>query len=135
MDMSMLWRLCWVDKVWFKVVGKTSTWQTLEIVKINNASYYHIIVIQGLSKLFLKAQLNFELEYLQYCIMANDSWDSLDDIKTWHLYMTFHYVYFHNFELGDYHCPYLPQSILIFLVVLILDMMMEGAKIVMILGA
>jgi hypothetical protein len=43
--------------------GQTSTWQALEIVKINNASYYHIIVIQG-----LKAQLNFELEYLQYCI-------------------------------------------------------------------
>jgi hypothetical protein len=73
MDLSMLWRLHWVNKVWFKVVGKTSTWQALEIVKFNNASYCHIIIIQGLSKLFLKAQLNFELEYLQYCIMANES--------------------------------------------------------------
>jgi hypothetical protein len=104
----MLWHLHWVDKVWFNVVGKTSTWQALEIIKFNNASYYHIIVIQGLSKLILKARLNFELEYLEYCIMVNDSWDSLDDTKTWHLYMTFHYVYFQNFEPHDYKCTYFP---------------------------
>jgi hypothetical protein len=48
--------------------------------------------------------------------------------------MTFHYVYFQNFEPQDYHCPYLPQSVLILLMVLILDMMV-GVKIVMILGA
>jgi hypothetical protein len=107
MDMFVLWRLHWINKSWFKVLGRTSTWQALEIVKFNNASYCHIIVIQGLSKFFLKTQLNFELEYLQYCIMADDSWNSLNDTKSWHLYMTFHYVHFQNFEPHVYHCPYL----------------------------
>jgi hypothetical protein len=78
--------------------------------------------------------LNFELEYLQYCIMADDSWNWLNDTKTWHLYMTFHYVYFQNLEPHDYHCPYFPHLVLILLMVLIIDMMMVGVKIVMILG-
>ncbi len=47
--------------------------------------------------------------------------------------MTFHYVHFQNFEPHDYDCPCLLQSVLIFLMVLILDMMMVGVKIVMIL--
>jgi hypothetical protein len=47
--------------------------------------------------------------------------------------MTFHYVHLNVFEPHDYHCPYLPQSVLIFLLVLILDMMMVGVKIIMIL--
>jgi hypothetical protein len=62
--------------------------------------------------------------------MVDDSWDSLDDIKTWHLNMTFHYVCFQNFEPCDYNCPYLLQLMLIFLVVLILNMMMVGVKII-----
>jgi hypothetical protein len=94
MDLSMLWHLHRINKTWFKVVGKTSAWQTLKIVKFNNSSYCHTIVIQGLPRLSLKAQLNFKLKCLQYCIMANDSWNSLDDIETWHLYLTFHYVNF-----------------------------------------
>jgi hypothetical protein len=53
--------------------GKTSTWQALEIVKFNNASYCHIIAIQGLPRLSLKTQLNFKLKCLQYYIMANDT--------------------------------------------------------------
>jgi hypothetical protein len=78
----MLWHLHQVNKAWFKVVGKTLTWKALEIVKFNNASYHHTIVIQGPPKLFFKAQLKFLLKCLQYCIMANDSLDSLDDTKT-----------------------------------------------------
>jgi hypothetical protein len=70
MDLSMLWHLCRVNKVWFKVVSKTSTWKTLEIVKFNNVSYRHTIVKYGLPRLFLKAWLKFELKCLQYCIMA-----------------------------------------------------------------
>jgi hypothetical protein len=38
--------------------------------------------------------LKFELECLQYCIMTDDSLDSLYDIETWDLYMNFHYVHF-----------------------------------------
>ncbi len=69
MDMSMLWHFHRINKVWFKVVGKTSTWKTLEIVKFNNVSYCHTIVKQGLPRLSLKSWLKFELECLQYCIM------------------------------------------------------------------
>jgi hypothetical protein len=47
--------------------------------------------------------------------------------------MTFQYVHFQNFEPHGYHCPYLLQSFLIFLMVLILDMMMVKVKIVLIL--
>jgi hypothetical protein len=61
MDLFMLWCLCRVNKVWFKVVSKTSTWKTLEIVKFNNASYYHTIAKYGLPRLFFKAWLKFEL--------------------------------------------------------------------------
>ncbi len=41
--------------------------------------------------------MSLELNCLQYCIMANDSRNSLNDTKTWHLYMTFHYVILKNF--------------------------------------
>ncbi len=54
MDLSMLWHLHRVNKVWFKVVGKTLAWEVLKIVKFNNASYYHTIVIQGLPRLSFK---------------------------------------------------------------------------------
>jgi hypothetical protein len=70
MDLSMLWRLHQVNKVWFKVVGKISTWKTLKIVKFDNASYCHTIVKQGLPRISPKAWLKFEIKCLQYCIMA-----------------------------------------------------------------
>ncbi len=82
MDSSMLWCHCRINKAWFKVVGKTLTWKALEIVKFDNTSYHHTIVIQGLPRLSLKAWLKLEVECLQYCIMADDSLDSLYDIET-----------------------------------------------------
>ncbi len=94
MDPSMLWCHCWINKAWFKVVGKTLAWKALEIVKFDNTSYRHTIAIQGLPRLSLKSWLKFELECLQYCIMTDDSLDSLYDIETWDLYMNFHYVHF-----------------------------------------
>jgi hypothetical protein len=59
MDLSMLWHLHQVNKAWFKVVGKTLTWEVLKIVKFNNVFYYHTIVIQGLPRLSLQVRLNF----------------------------------------------------------------------------
>ncbi len=59
MDLSMLWHLHRVNKTWFKVVDKTLAWEALEIVKFNNASYRHTIVIQGFPRLFLKVRLKF----------------------------------------------------------------------------
>jgi hypothetical protein len=82
MDPSMLWHHRQINKAWFKVVGKTLAWKALEVVKFDNISYHHTIVTQGLSRLSLKAWLKFELESLQYCIMADDSLDSLYDIET-----------------------------------------------------
>jgi hypothetical protein len=55
MDLSMLWRHYRINKAWFKVVGETLVWKALEIVKFDNTSYHHIIAIQGLSRLSLKA--------------------------------------------------------------------------------
>jgi hypothetical protein len=63
-------------------VGKTLTWKALEIVEFDNASYCHTIVIQGFPRFFLKAWLKFELGCQKYCIMADDSLNSLDDIET-----------------------------------------------------
>jgi hypothetical protein len=48
-----------VNKAWFKVMGKILAWEVLKIVKFNNATYYHTIVIQGLPRLSLKVQLTF----------------------------------------------------------------------------
>ncbi len=59
MDLSMLWHLHRIIKTWFKVVGKTLAWEGLEIVKFNNFSYHHIVVIQGLPSLSLKVRLKF----------------------------------------------------------------------------
>ncbi len=59
MDLSMLWHLHQVNKAWFKVMGKILAWEVLKIVKFNNATYYHTIVIQGLPRLSLKVQLTF----------------------------------------------------------------------------
>jgi hypothetical protein len=51
MDLSMLWRHCRVNKAWFKVVGETLAWKALEIVKFDNISYHHTIVIQRVPRL------------------------------------------------------------------------------------
>lgn len=64
-------------------MGETLAWKALEIVKFNNTSYHHTIVIQVFPRLSFKAWLKFELEEcLQFCIMANDLLDSLSDIET-----------------------------------------------------
>ncbi len=55
----MLWHLHQVNKAWFKVVGKILACEVFKIVKFNNASYYHTIVIQGLPRLSLKVRLKF----------------------------------------------------------------------------
>jgi len=70
MDMSMLWCLHQVNKVWSKVVSKISTWKIVEIVKFNNAYYCHTIAKQGLPRFFPKTWLKFEIKCLQYCIIA-----------------------------------------------------------------
>lgn len=51
-------------------MGNTTTWGAFEIVKINNVYYY---CISGLMRHYLKVQLQFELECLQFYVMANDS--------------------------------------------------------------
>jgi hypothetical protein len=43
MDSSMMWRLCRVNNVWHKVVGETSEWHALNIMKHHNVFYYHTI--------------------------------------------------------------------------------------------
>jgi hypothetical protein len=77
----MLWHLHQVNSL-VQGCGQNFDMESLEIVKFNNASYHHTIVIQGPPKFFFKAQLKILLKCLQYCIMANDSLDSLDDTKT-----------------------------------------------------
>jgi hypothetical protein len=54
MDLSMLWCHHRINKAWFKVVGETLAWKALEIVKFDNTSYHHIIVIQGHQGFLLK---------------------------------------------------------------------------------
>jgi len=51
MDLSMLLCHCQVNKAWFKVVGETLAWKALEIVKFDNTSYHHTIVLQGVPRL------------------------------------------------------------------------------------
>jgi hypothetical protein len=66
MDPSMLWYLCHVNKIWFRVMDNTTTWGAFEIVKVNNVYCYWTIVKHGLTRHYLKVQLQFELECLQF---------------------------------------------------------------------
>jgi hypothetical protein len=73
MDPSMLWHIYHVNKIWFGVMGNTTTWGAFEFVKINNVYYYWTIFKHGLMRHYLKVQLQFELECLQFCVMVSDS--------------------------------------------------------------
>lgn len=47
-------------------MGNTTTWGAFEIVKVKNVYCYWTIVKHGLARHYLKVQLQFELECLQF---------------------------------------------------------------------
>jgi hypothetical protein len=54
-------------------MGNTTTWGAFENLKIDNVYYYCTIVKHELMRHYLKVQLQFELECLQFNVMVSDS--------------------------------------------------------------
>ncbi len=74
---STPWHLHWVNKAWFRVVGKNLAWNALEVVRIIHRSYFQHLATNGTPKQSLQIHFEFEHQCLDptLYVSENDSFN------------------------------------------------------------
>jgi hypothetical protein len=61
-----------VSKMWFRVVGESGAWNTLENIRVDHRSYLHTLKKTNNARQSFQAHLEFEVHCLETCLLASD---------------------------------------------------------------
>jgi hypothetical protein len=86
---SMKWCLCWVNKVWYEVVGDTMI--HLRLWNLRTSLIVKQFLPNNFPRSYLKTHLYFEIDCLDFCLPLCDLVD-LNNSNNWHLYNKLMYM-------------------------------------------